>query len=371
MNIGVDARALVERKVGFGYFLENMLDAILEKDKENHYYLFSDREIVYNISNFFNVEIVNYNDNFFCPKSFYYYYRLPAFIKKKQIHLDVFWGTMHLMPCGFEQDVKKILTVHDFTHIKFPNSTTKYNLLISKLFFASSIKNANQIICISENTKKELKEYYSKVCLKKDIVTIYEGGYKDEVTNYINESNVRLDIKSLENKKYILFVGTIEPRKNIKVLLKAAPKLKGKVQIIICGKAGWESKEMIEKLDKTENCTYFSYVTQDEKLFLMKNAMCQVQPSLYEGFGLPVVESMQAGTVVVVADNSSLSELVEMNELKFETENTTDFCQKICKLLDETGLYHLAKKYCKKRGRDFSWSEAADKYLKCFGVNEK
>lgn len=369
MNIGVDARPLVKQKVGFGYFLENMLDAILEKDNQNHYYLFSDREVVYDVSHFPNVEIVNYKDNFLCPKSFYYYYRLPAFIRKKKIRLDVFWGTMHLMPRGFEQSVKKILTVHDFTHIRFPKSTTKYNLLISKLFFESSIQNSNQVICISHNTENELKEYYARACKGKEITTVYEGGCKNKTSNAIDESNIRPEIKEIKGKRYILFVGTIEPRKNIKLLLKAAPKLKGVVQVVICGKIGWEQKEVVEQLGRTDNLLYFNYVTQDEKLFLMKNTFCQVQPSLYEGFGLPVVESIQAGTVVLVANNSSLSELIEMNELKFETGCVTDFLQKVKDLVECTSLYDKAKVYCKNRGQCFQWSNAASSYLVYFGEN--
>ena len=367
MNIGVDARSLVRKKVGFGYFLKNMLDAILEKDDKNYYYLFSDREIVYDVSRFANVEIVTYKDNFLCPKSFYYYYRLPVFIKKKKIRLDVFWGTMHLMPRGFDQSVKKVLTVHDFTHIKFPKSTTKYNLLISKLFFAPSIRNADQIICISHNTEKELQEYYGRICKGKKIATVYEGGYIDGTSTTINESNIRLEIKQLKEKRYILFVGTIEPRKNIKLLLKAATKLKGITQVVVCGKIGWEQEEIVEQLDQTDNFLYFNYVTQDEKMFLMKNTFCQVQPSLYEGFGLPVVESMQAGTVVLVADNSSLAELVEMNELKFETCSVNDFCEKIKNLINYTSIYSKAKAYCKNRGQCFQWSNAASSYLGFFG----
>lgn len=366
MNIGVDARPLVKQKVGFGYFLENMLDVILEKDNQNHYYLFSDREVVYDVSRFPNVEIVNYKDNFLCPKSFYYYYRLPAFIRRKKIRLDVFWGTMHLMPRGFEQSVKKILTVHDFTHIRFPKSTTKYNLLISKLFFAQSIKNADQIICISQNTKKELQEYYANACRGKNIRTIYEGGYKNGVCSTCEESDIRPEIKVLKEQNYILFIGTIEPRKNISLLLDAAPRVKGTVQIVVCGKIGWEQKEIVEQLGRTENLLYFNYVTQDEKCFLMKNSFCQVQPSLYEGFGLPVVESMQAGTVVLVADNSSLAELVEMKELKFSTLSVEEFTEKVKNLFNDAALHERAKQYCKKRGGFFSWCKAGEEYLNCW-----
>jgi glycosyltransferase involved in cell wall biosynthesis len=98
----------------------------------------------------------------------------------------------------------------------------------------------------------------------------------------------------------------------------------------------------------------------------MKNAFCQIQPSLYEGFGLPVVESMQSGTVVMVANNSSLQELVEMTELKFETNSVEDFVEKIITLTSNEKLYLEAKQYCIEKGTTFSWIRAANDYVSLF-----
>lgn len=372
MNIGIDARSLVEKKVGFGYFLMNMLEEILQIDTDNNYYFFSDREIVFDFQKYKNVKAVQYKDNFLFPKSFYYYYQLPKYIEKCGIDLDVFWGTMHIMPRGFNSRVKRILTIHDFTHLKFPKSTTKFNLLISKLFFGPSIKHSNKIVCISKNTEKELKEYYPNECKGKDIFVIYEGGYSAaELKNLsYDESEVRPEILECLKDKYMLFVGTIEPRKNIKLLIEAAPKLKDVIRVVVCGKIGWESEEVVSKLNSTDNLIYFNYITQNEKMFLMKNAFCQVQPSLYEGFGLPVVESMQAGTVVVVADNSSLSELIEIPCLKFNTTDVSSFTNVIEKLMENQITYDNSKKYCRERGTYFSWQEAAYNYIQLW-ISEK
>lgn len=368
MNIGIDARALVEKKVGFGFFLMNILEEILQIDTDNNYYFFSDREIVFDFQKYKNVKAVQYKDNFLFPKSFYYYYKLPKYIEKCGIVLDVFWGTMHIMPRGFNSRVKRILTIHDFTHLKFPKSTTKFNLLITKLFFGPSIKHSNKIVCISKNTEKELKEYYPNECKDKDIFVIYEGGYSTaELKNLsYDESEVRPEILECLKDKYMLFVGTIEPRKNIKLLIEAAPRLKDVIKVVVCGKIGWESKKVVSKLNNTDNLIYFNYITQDEKILLMKNAFCQVQPSLYEGFGLPVVESMQSETVVVVADNSSLSEIVELEALKFQTNDVEDFCRKINILNRNEEKYRICKEYCMLRGKSFSWSKAAHRYLELF-----
>ncbi len=367
MNIGIDARSLVEKKVGFGYFLTNMLEEMLQMDTLNTYYFFSDREIVFDFHKYKNVKTVQYKDSFFFPKSFYYYFRLAGFIKKSGIKLDVFWGTMHLMPKGFDSTVKKVLTIHDFTHRKFPKSTTKFNLLVSKLFFGPSLVNSDEVVCISNNTKQELLFYYPNECKNKRVSVIYEGGYSKKEIDKLsyNEELIRKEILDIKHQKYLLFVGTIEPRKNISLLIEAAPKLSDVVKIVVCGKIGWEKEELVAKMKSTSDIFYFDYITQNEKIFLMKNAFCQVQPSLYEGFGLPVVESMQAGSIVMVANNSSLKEIVEMEELRFETNDVNDFCLKIKNLLDKT-KYEDAIRYCGKRGAFFDWHKAAQNYGSLF-----
>ncbi len=368
MIIGIDARPLVEKKTGFGYFLSNMLKELLKIDSINTYYLFSDRAIHFNENNYTNVHKILYQDSFYCPKTFYFYYKLARTIKEIGIQLDVFWGTEHIMPRGFSKNVKCILTIHDFTHILFPKSTTKYNLLITKLLYKKSIRNADTIICISNNTKAQLKQFYAKEIKDKDVLMIYEGGFPSDQKKTKNDySNLRREVEELSNDCFLLFIGTIEPRKNISLLIEAATKLKiHNIKIVICGKIGWEKKSIVEKLYSTENLIYLDYVSDSEKDFLMTNAFCQVQPSLYEGFGLPIIESMQRGTVVLVADNSSMKELVEVDYLKFETENSDDFCKKVLLLYNNKNLYSLAKKYCLNRAIQFNWEEAAKQYLDCF-----
>lgn len=366
MLIVVDARPLIQQRVGFGNLLYNTLLEILKFDKDNEYLLLSDRDVVFPTEKYQNVSIERYKDNIFCPKSFYYYLMLGQYLKKKHIDPDVFWATEHLMPQGLPHKTNKILTLCDFTHIKFPKSTTKYNLLLSKLFFRPSIKNSDKIACISQNTQNELVKFYPKEIQGKFVKTIYLGGINDQASVQQNEKNISDKVTQIIKKKYIVFIGTIEPRKNISLLINAAPKLKDKIHIVVCGKIGWEKENIIEQLNDTENLTYLNYVSLTDKNILIKNSFCQVQPSLYEGFGLPIVESMQCGTVTLVADNSSLHELVEIPELRFETKNVDDFCNKLLHLINNKDLYNNAKSYCLKRGKEFSWSKTAMEYYNLF-----
>lgn len=366
MLIAIDARPLVEKKVGFGNLLYNTLTELLVLDKENDYLLLSDREVYFPIENYNNVRVLQYKDSLLYPKSFYYYYKLARFLEEKKIVPDVFWGTQHLLPKGLPKETKKVLTMHDFTHIRFPKATTKYNLFISKLFFAASVKCADIIPCVSNNTKSELRDFFPDCIENKELITIYEGGICHRESADIAIEKVSEKAVEIAQKPYILFVGTIEPRKNISLLIEAAPKLKKICTVVVCGKPGWEKKNIIDKLYCTENLIYMDYVSVEDKNYLMKNCFCQVQPSLYEGFGIPVVESMQNGTIVMVANNSSLKEIVQEPMLQFETHSVDEFCEKLIHLKNNIEDYQKAKEYCEQRGGDFDWSLTAKEYLKIF-----
>lgn len=364
--IGIDARPLIKKKVGFGYYVENLLIEILKKDKINQYILLSDREIYFDDSKYNNIRKVIYPNGLVFKKSFYYYYKLNHFLSNNDIHLDLFWGTEHILPRSLPKDTKKILTVADFTHLKYPKSTTSFNRFVMGIMFKPSIQNADQIVCISHSTERELKQYFSSDLKGQKISTIYLSGNEKNNPNLNYDDEISEKVKTIANDKFILFIGTIEPRKSIITLIEAAPKLKGILHVVICGKIGWENKSVVDQLSTTANLTYLSYVSQKEKVLLMNKCFCQVQPSIYEGFGLPVVECMQEGGISVVANNSSLQEIVEMDALKFQTSSSEDLVLKLKKLNDDKSLYKEAKKYCKIRGKEFSWEKAAEQYLKVF-----
>lgn len=366
MLIAIDARPLIKKRVGFGNLLFNTLMEILKIDSDNNYLLLSDREVWFPIESFSNVDVLYYKDSILYPKSFFYYLKLHVFLKKNGISPDVFWGTEHLMPKKLPEKTRKILTICDFTHIRYPNSTTKYNLLISKLFFLPSIRNADILACISENTRKELELLFNEEINDKIVSTIYLGGITKEKKAIKKDIYVSDNIKRVASDPFVLFIGTIEPRKDISLLIKVAPKLLGKVHVVVCGKIGWERHSVKKQLLHTENLSYIDYVTDSEKEYLLKRCFCLIQPSIYEGLGLPVIECMQSGSLVLVADNSALHEIVEMDELRFKTDNVDDLYYKLDALLSDRNLYLASKSYCKLRGSEFHWNKTAAEYYNIF-----
>lgn len=360
MNIGIDARPLIEKKSGIGIYLKNLLDEILKIDEINNYFLISDTNIYYENDNN-NIYKIVFNKKCKIPSTFIYMYCWSKWLEKENIKLDSFWGTQQFMPLNLPSNCNKVITIHDLAYRICPETVDKKNLMMMRLFSKKSLSESDEIICVSNYTKKMLKKYYGFVDKKKCNV-IYESGNNDTSNNFIQVDS-KADIKTVLDKKYILYIGNIEPRKNLEILLNAFDLIKEKtdLELVVCGKYGWKSNDVLYRLTNTEKVHYMNYVSDYEKNILLSRCYVFVMPSKYEGFGIPVVEAMQKESVVIVADNSSLQELVDPIELKFSTYDYFDLADKIIYLNEENEVYSNLKKYCSDRGKEFSWEIAADK----------
>lgn len=365
MRIGIDARPLIEKKTGIGFYLHYLLIKILENDKKNEYILFSDREIYFDVDKYSNLTAVVDRKSKY-KKTIWYMLRLNSLCKEHSI--GIFWGTQHVLPFGLK-NVTKILTIHDLVAFDFKETMSTYNKIINKLLIPRSIKVADKIVSVSKSTDERLLFHFEKYANGKDTV-IYEDvivntDYSNINKNYLSENN-------LKKNEYIMFLGTIEPRKNIITLIKALDKINKEtnMKLLICGKYGWnceEEKKLIERnLDKI---VFLNYVTDEEKNYLMHNSFAFIFPSLYEGFGLPVLEAMKNETLVLVADNTSLKEIVNDERLRFSTLNHEELAEKVIKIYGDINLYNEVLNYCNNRKNDFNWNDIAKDYIKI--LNEK
>lgn len=313
MNIGIDAKPLEEKKAGIGIYLEQILRIINENDKDNKYFLYTSRKLRIDFK---------LNDNFVIRENITskigeLFHFLGLHKKLKEDKIDVFWGTEHILPkrSKYTKKVKYILTVHDLAIKKLKTVGSLKNTLTQKIFLRKSIVNADKIIAISEATKKDIIDIYN---IKKDKVkVIYNGTNAKEAEDLERENVEKIEEKlKIKGIPYILFVSTIEPRKNVETLIKAfeyiKQKQKSKLKLIIVGKLGWKYKEVLKLYEESkykEDILMAGYVSKEEKNYLYKNAKCFVYPSLYEGFGLPILEAMANKLLVVTSDNSSLTEV--------------------------------------------------------------
>lgn len=291
-------------------------------------------------------------------------------IKTYTDRLDLLFIPSHTMPILGNRKLKYVVTIHDlgvqflpqfdkFPHKYYLDFTTKY-----------AIKHADGLVAVSQTTRKDILNYFPEAAAKTRVV--YEG-YDETIFNEkISKKTVNAIKKKFELKDYILFVGTIQPRKNLSRLIEAyAGILKDldKTDLVIVGKRGWNYEEIIrmpKKLGIKNRVRFLGYIPDEYLPGLYKGARMTVLPSLYEGFGLPVLESMAVGTPVVVAKGSSLTEVVEKSGLLVNPKSVEDISEKIAQLASKKSLHKRYSKLALKRAGFFAWSTAAIKTRKFF-----
>jgi len=281
--------------------------------------------------------------------------------------LDIIHEPRAFSPYLFPSYAKKILTIHDLSTILYPPVHTRLNVFRVNLSFSAGIRRVDRIITVSKFSKREILRLFH---INEDrIEVIYEG---------VDSRFRSLDECEGVKKKYgieggfILFVGTVEPRKNVNGLIKAFYKLKKKGmkhRLVVAGAEGWkcgETKETIEQLGLEKEVVLLGYVGDDDLPALYNASDLFVYPSLYEGFGLPALEAMACGTPVVTSNTSSLPEVVGDAAIMVDPCDLNSLTNAMHKVLTDESLAQDMVKKGLRRATLFSWDKAARNTLKVY-----
>lgn len=372
MKIGIDARGLDGNKSGIPIYIEEIVKQINQKDKENEYILYSTKEIKLDFEPNKNIKLKSTEQKRL--GSLWVYFKLPKLLKQDEI--DVYWGTQHVLPARnkYTKNIKYAVTIHDLAIEKIPGIGSFKNTIIQKIFLKKSLKNADKIIAISEATKKDIIEIFKTK--EEKIKVIYNGTNLKEKTESTIEPKTEKQIQekfTIKNAPYIFFLSTIEPRKNIETLIRSFNYIKRKEEIdlklIIAGGLGWKYQsvlDLIEKSDYKEDIILPGYISKEEKTYLYSHAKCFVYPSLYEGFGLPILEAMANKCLVVTGNNSSLPEVGGQAAIYYN--QALDYSELGNKIIETVNLNQEEKDKKIKQGleqvKKFTWEECAQETLK-------
>ncbi len=294
VRIGVDARPLREKKAGIGRYVEEMVKALSRRD-EVELMLFSNRPIVLDEAAKAKVTVVEDMGWKHIPGTLWYLLRMPGFIRQYQ--LEVFWGTQHALPFAKPAGVRYLVTWHDLVYALYPETMSWYNRLISSLVVHRTLSVTDHVIAVSETTKKDLLKYHPSLPESK-ISVIYEGkSLPDEAHSPSPQ----------QYTPYLFLLGSLEPRKNLVSVLEAFRWLKAKrpdIKLVITGGTGWKKsilQTVVENHPHRQDIIFTGYVSDDEVIALMKSCEAFLFPSLYEGFGLPLLEA--EGKCPVIAND--------------------------------------------------------------------
>ena len=304
----------------------------------------------------------------FGPQRFWTQFALPfnLFFKKRVI--DVFFSPAHY--AHRFSPIKTMVTIHDLAYFYYPQEFKKNDLWQLKSWTKYSVKKAAKIIAVSQNTKKDLIKFYK---INPEKITVVHNGYDTKRLNsQLGSSQIeKIKRKYKINSDYVVYLGTLQPRKNVDALIKAfsqVNKQSNRLKLVLVGKKGWLYKSIFAQVKKSgleKRVIFTGFVPDEEIPFLLTGAKLFVLPSLYEGFGITVLEAMACGVPVLVSRVSSLPEVVGSAGRYIENpQNYSEISQKITQILENPKLQKELSEKGIKQAQKFSWQKCAEETLK-------
>ncbi|MBF0590462.1 MAG: glycosyltransferase family 4 protein [Nitrospirae bacterium] len=378
MNILIDGFPLMFVKTGIGFYIHNIIKELVRLAPENAYYLYDTlaKERLHTI-----VRVdrrLSALERFSRISSVQFPYmtaaRVALFLSSLTTggnrlslnNTDVFWGTN----CRgiYKKHMRTVVTIHDMAHEYFPEAVHPDVLSYIKRYMAEAASNAHTLIAVSENTRMDIMKF-----LKVDpsrIKVVHEG-VSDEF-RIIQDPDLLNTIKDRYNlpDNFIFALGTIQPRKNIPRLLEAFALLcdnpSFKHWLVISGAYGWKNKTVyssIANLRITNRVRFTGYVAQGDLPGIYNLADVFVYPSLYEGFGLPVLEAMACGVPVVTSKVSSIPEVAGNCALMVDPTKVDDIAMAIEAILSDNELRQSLSTQAPQQARKFTWQRCATETL--------
>lgn len=374
MRIVIDAGPTAESvKSGVAFYTLNLVNNILKLDENNEYIMYGlNPTCNYLFKEFKNTKIRNISE-FFVSKPLWYYwtYLSSSFIPNiMQDKPDIYFSTYPALPPYCPSP--KIITVYDLTPIVLKSAYRLRFRLTFSMRLKQAFKQASKIIVISESTKNDLINIFKDDRNKIDI--IYPGYDKetfkpDYPKELIDQSLSKYGIKG----SYILYAGTLEPKKNISRLIESFSILKKNNMIthklVLTGKKSWRTNLIFETIDKfslKEEIIFTDYVPEKDLALIMSGADLFIFPSLHEGFGIPPLEAMACGTPVITSNTSSLPEVVGDAGILINPYDIQQMADAIYKVLSDHNLRAEMTQKGLERAKLFSWEESAGKMLAIF-----
>ncbi|TKJ34733.1 hypothetical protein CEE39_02090 [bacterium (candidate division B38) B3_B38] len=372
MRIAIDLRPALKKGTGVGTYVQNLVENLAQIDQENRYFLFSS-----SLRDRLPRERLSLPDNFSIKD-----YRIPVRV------LNFLWHRYRFPPVDYligavdithsphplmmpAKKGKRIITIHDLFFWEYPEMT-KGEIKRDYLTLAELHAHlADVIIAASENTKKDIIRLL-KVPEEK-VRVIYDGVAESFRHRLPSQSLAFLRKQFSLDGDYLLFVGTIEPRKNLVNLLRAFQGVVkrgfGGLKLVIVGERGWRTEEFDKELQSPElkgRVVLTGYLGPEELAGLYQAARMLTFPSLGEGFGLPLVEAMASGIPIIASDTSCIPEVVGDAAILVDPYNHKEIEQAICSLLTDTELAEKLTRRGLERSCRFSWKETAKQTLQLY-----
>lgn len=369
MTLAINALILDKKKTGIGNYAYSLIKEMEALNTDIKMDIYMQRHM---IPEFQETRHMHY---IACPdfmrsreRILFEQWRLPTILKQsgcEVVHYFDYHTPLRPIPA------KMIVTIHDLSYYKHPAYFTFGRRVLKQSITALSLGRAEKVLCVSTHTKMDVYDKFPKLDRNKVKaiplgVKVYDKqGDLQDFSTYMKEIGI--------NGKYILYIGTLEPRKNVELLIRAYQRAVSKAsishQLLLCGKPGWKyqgifdaAKEMVPR----ERIVFGGYAPEQMLPLLYKNAEAFVYPSWYEGFGLPPLEAMACGAPVLSSNASSLPEAVGDAALLFSPVDEEGLADLLIRVIEEKGLKEELRERGLRQAAKFSWTQTAQQTLNVY-----
>ena len=372
-KIGIEIQPLLQRKTGIGWYNHNLINAMKTESVEIN-------GLMFNFLNRNKIELElsdqvlkDIKSNYIIPYSVYrrIWRHIPIpYDKMFDEKMDVYHFLNYIVPPV--ANGKVVLNIYDMVYKRFPETMhdrTRKNLEMNLSNLSSRV---DRIVTISEFSKSEILNYIDFDSSKIDI--IYPGVDHHKLRRKIDDENLNsIKHKYGISKSYFIYIGTIEPRKNVETILNAFNELiisRGKeFQLVLVGMKGWKyesvMKMIYEKFNESD-IIMTGYVDERTKISLLKGALGFVFPSHYEGFGLPVIEALAASIPTVVSHIPVFHEIAGESVLYTKTDDFDELKHQMEKLIDSSDLRKELVEKGLMQVEEYTWENAAQKMIETY-----
>jgi glycosyltransferase involved in cell wall biosynthesis len=373
MRIAVDYTAAVNQTAGIGRFVRSLIKGVVDIDQRNQYLLVHARPNEDAVLDFPTASNVSRRQ---LPIS----ERLLTILWHRAnlpLPVDVFTGTVDLFHSpDFVlpplRGTKSILTVHDLAFLLFPECAHEALREYLLRVVPRSARRASFIVADSENTANDV------ICLlgvSPERVAVVPGGVDPRFQPVTDPERLRMmrRLLGVETAPYVLFVGVIEPRKNLQGLIQAFELIKKRYRLphklVVVGRKGWLSDGIYEKYEQSQvrqDIVFPGFIPDEDLPTLYSAASALSMPSFYEGFGLPLLEAMACGTPVVASNAASLPEVVGDAAPQVDPNDIDALAEALAQVLTDDTLRAVNRARGLERAAQFSWQAAAQKLLEVY-----
>lgn len=361
MRIGIDARLVFYNRAGIGQYILRLVESLAELEPKNDTFVLlqsrKDKSSIINSNGFVRKSLWTPSHNRF---------EQPALrFEVSRLKLDLLHSPDFIPP--FKRNCKSVITIHDLAFLLYPHFLTKE----SARYYGQidqAWRKTDHIIAVSEATKQDSIKMLGVP--EKKITVIHEAANPIYRPLPAEEARHHVKKKYKLDKDFILFVSTIEPRKNLPSLLNAYRQLRDKYKrdelLVLAGSKGWlweEVYETVGRLNLEQDVIFLGRVPSADLVYLYNAARLLVHPSFYEGFGLTPLEAMTCGTPVIVSNTAALPEVVGDAGLMINPHDIEGLTVAMWRVLTEPELRHDLSQKGLKRAASFSWQKAAQQTL--------